>query len=284
MSGHTTCVAPPCAMNAIHRVWKTLPVPTGLRSSLFNVRRACWRTLRAPVGIAYRIHEDREVARIRAMLGRVPFADVVTVIATYRRAEGLTAAVRSALDQTVTDHLVVVVDDGGGLPVLPDDERLLAISLARNYGCLGMVRNVGLRVTRSRYIAFLDDDNTWTPQHLEVSLAAHRDDVEVTYTALRRTRPDGTTQDVLSIPFDRATLRSGNPADSNALVFRRRPDVMFSRIPRLKEDWLLVRRLDRRGRRIVHVPVPTVHYLLNPDSYFTDWTRRGELGSEARAC
>ena len=272
------------AAPAIRRAWKSLPVPQGARNSLFIARQYCRRTTRVPLGLAYRHHEDREVARIRAMLGRVPSAGVVTVIATYRRPDGVIAAVRSALDQTVIDHLVVVVDDGGGLPELPVDERLLAIGLSRNYGCLGMVRNVGLRVTHSRYVAFLDDDNTWTPDHLEVSLAAHRDDVEVTYTALHRVRPDGSTHDVLSVPFEPTTLRSGNPADSNALVLRRRPDVIFSRIPSVKEDWLLVRRLHRKGRRIVHVPVATVRYLVNPDSYYTDWTRRAGTGPEARAC
>ena len=50
---------------------------------------------------------------------------------------------RSALAQTVSDQLVVVVDDGGGLPELPRDGRVVAIRLTRNYGCLGMVRNVG---------------------------------------------------------------------------------------------------------------------------------------------
>ena len=249
----------------------------------FAARQQCWRATRAPLGLRYRRHEDREVASIQAMLGRVPSAEVVTVIATYRRPEGLIASVRSALDQTVTDHLVVVVDDGGGLPELPDDERLLAIGLTRNYGCLGMVRNVALRVTASEFVAFLDDDNTWTPQHLAVSLAAHRDGVEVSYTALHRVRPDGSTLDVLSIPFVPTTLRGCNPADSNALVVRRRPDVVFSRIPRAKEDWLLVRRLHRKGRRIVHVPVPTVRYLVNPGSYYTDWTPLAGAGPEARA-
>ena len=36
---------------------------------------------------------------------------VTTVVPTYRRPESLARAVRSALDQTVSDHVVVVVDD-----------------------------------------------------------------------------------------------------------------------------------------------------------------------------
>src|SRR5258708_1238448 len=81
---------------------------------------------------------------VGGVLHTTPRADVVTVIATFRRPEGLVDAVRSALAQGVDDHLIVVVDDGGGLPDLPVDPRVLALSLARNYGCLGMVRNVGI--------------------------------------------------------------------------------------------------------------------------------------------
>ncbi len=42
------------------------------------------------------------------------------------------AAVNSALQQTVTDQVVIVVDDGAGLPALPEDPRLHAVSLSRN--------------------------------------------------------------------------------------------------------------------------------------------------------
>jgi glycosyl transferase family 2 len=259
-------------IDRLQRFWRQLPLPPGLRQLVFMGRQFVWRASRIHLAVMYRRYEDREVARVRELIGSVPSAMVVTVIATYRRPEGLLMAVRSALAQTFTDHLVVIVDDGGGLPELPDDPRLVSVALRRNYGCLGMVRNVGIRVTDSEYLAFLDDDNTWTPEHLQVSLEAHRAGADITYTALHRVHPDGSTFDVLSIPFDRTQMWTRNPVDSNALVFRRRPDVRFSRIPKLKEDWALVRRLSRR-LNVVHVPVPTVRYLVNPDSYYSDWAR-----------
>ena len=202
----------------------------------------------------------------------------MTVIATYRRPTTLVDAVRSALDQTVEDHVVVVVDDGGGVPdELPADPRLVILELDRNDGCLGVVRNVGLRLTDSTFVAFLDDDNTWEPDHLAVSLAALRAGADVSYTALQRVLPDGTELDVLSVPFEGVDMWSRNPVDSNALVFRRRDEVRFSRIPKLKEDWALVMSLASRGRRIVHVPQTTVRYLVNPASYYSAW------GGEAAA-
>lgn len=252
------------------RVWKRLPIPVPVRRAVRVVRLQGWRLARAHQAVVYRRYEDLEVSRARRLLGGAPAAEVVTVIAAYRRPDGLLTAVRSALDQTVTDHLVCVVDDGGGLPDLPDDPRLVSVTLSRNYGCLGMVRNVGIRVTDSRYLAFLDDDNAWTPDHLELSLAAHAAGAEVTYTALHRVFPNGSTLDVLSVPFDRKSMWLRSYTDSNALVLRRGPGVFFSRIPKLKEDFFLVMSLSRR-QRVVHIPVPTVRYLVNPESRYTNW-------------
>ncbi|MEV4196467.1 glycosyltransferase family A protein, partial [Streptomyces toxytricini] len=135
---------------------------------LFEVRN---KLLLAPSALRLRRLEDAETARLAALLGRPPAALVATVIATHRRPEALRAAVRSALAQTVRDHVVMVVDDGAGLPPLPADPRLFAVSLARNTGTAGVVRNVGIRLSRSRYVAFLDDDNLWEHDHLEQALA-----------------------------------------------------------------------------------------------------------------
>ena len=62
-------------MDGARRAWHLLPVPTGVRTALFVVRQLCWRASRAPLGIVYRRHEDREVARVRALLGHVPTAE-----------------------------------------------------------------------------------------------------------------------------------------------------------------------------------------------------------------
>ncbi len=220
---------------------------------------------------ALRRFEDAEVARLR--VDRPEFL-VTTVMATYKRPSLLPIAVESALAQTVTDHQVIVVDDGGGLPSLPDDPRVVAVSLSRNTAIAGLVRNVGIRLTRSRYVAFLDDDNTWRPDHLETMLAGLRRGADLVYSAVERHYPDGTVLDVLSTPFDRKSFVDDSPyVDTNAIVVRRGP--LFSRIPRVtttfpKEDWEFVYRASRHGV-VTHIPEPTVRYLINEGSYYTDW-------------
>ncbi|MFC8347343.1 glycosyltransferase family 2 protein [Streptomyces sp. NPDC057280] len=241
---------------------------------LFEARN---KVLLAPSAVRLRRIEDAEVRRLSAGLPTPPSALVATVIATHRRPDALRAAVRSALAQTVRDQVVIVVDDGAGLPELPHDPRLFAVSLARNTGVAGVVRNVGIRLTRSRYVAFLDDDNLWEPDHLERALAAleSADAPAGVYTALRRVLPDGSEKDILSVPYDRRRAARESFLDTNAFVARRTRSLHFSRLRRTpevlpREDWELIHRYARR-HRVRHVPHPTVRYLVNPASFYTDW-------------
>ncbi len=219
--------------------------------------------------------EVAEARRAVAAWGGRPSAGVAVIVPTYRRAAPLVAAVESALAQTVADLVVVVIDDGAGLPPLPPDPRVRAYSLTRNCGVAGVVRNVGIRASSSRYLAFLDDDNVWMAGHLETAIAVHEAGAELTYSALERVRPDGTVKDVLSVPFHRATLRETAISDTNTIVVRRGPGVRFSRV-RVRqgefplEDWELVYRLSRR-LRTEHVARATARYLIHEGSFFTDW-------------
>ncbi|MEV3909992.1 MULTISPECIES: glycosyltransferase family 2 protein [Streptomyces] len=222
--------------------------------------------------------ENAETRRLAAALGPVPEALVATVIATHRRPDALRAAIASALAQTVRDQVVIVVDDGAGLPELPDDPRLFAVSLTRNTAVAGVVRNVGIRLTRSRYVAFLDDDNRWEPDHLERALAVLEapDGPAGVYTALRRVLPDGTERDVLSVEFDRRRAARESFLDTNAFVARRDGSLHFSRLRRTpevlpREDWELVYRYSR-DHVVRHVPHATVRYLVNPGSFYTTWS------------
>jgi hypothetical protein len=126
-------------------------------------------------------------------------------------------------------------------------------------------------------VAFLDDDNTWRSDHLEVALARLRPQVgrgpDAVYTALRRLDPTGRQRDILSVPFDRRAAADQCFLDSNAFVGRRCRSLRFSRLHRQadvmpREDREMIFRYSRR-RRVEHVPEPTVVYLVNPDSYWT---------------
>lgn len=221
--------------------------------------------------------EDTEVARLRAQIGKTPTAKVACIIPTFKRPVGVINSINSILAQTEQDFVIIVVDDGAGLPAdVPIDPRVFAVSLSENSKVLGLVRNVGIRLSQSEYVAFLDDDNTWTPEHLELTLKAIEAGADLAYTAVRRRLTDGSEFDVLSQPFDRRRFADETSwVDANSLVLRRSACLMFSRLPRTKmtfpkEDWEFVWRVSRRAR-VIHVPTATVEYLVNPESFYTTW-------------
>lgn len=246
------------------------------RFGLWPLYEARNRLMNLPHLVRWRVFEEREVRRLAASVD-LPFATVAVVIPTFRRSAGVKRAVESVLAQTRTDFVVVVVDDGGGdIGEVPDDDRVRVVSLARNTAVLGVVRNVGIRLTRSTYIAFLDDDNTWLPRHLEscVSALGHTA-VPLVYSSVERVLPDGRRLDVLAREFDRRALADDSFVDASSIVVRRSVRPRFSRIRRTRkmlpqEDWEFVYRTSRRGGA-AHVDDVTVSYLVNPSSYYTDW-------------
>ncbi len=258
--------------NPIRRLARTIARSTIGTFPLFDLRL---KVKGAPAAIKARRLEKREASRIVDALGAAPEAMVVTVIPTYKRPALLLDAVHSALAQTIEDHVVMVVDDGAGLPELPADPRLFAVSLSKNQGTVSTTRNVGILATRSKYLAFLDDDNTWDTNHLERALAKHELGAELTYSALRRVDAQGNLIDLFSVPFDRKACREKSFADANSIVVRRGRHTVFSRAPRPfgsfpREDWEFVYRLSRR-LRTVHIEDPTVTYTVHDDSFYTEW-------------
>lgn len=99
---------------------------------------------------------------------------VSVVIPTRNRPHLVGRAVRSALAQTLDAIEVIVVVDGPDEATLQalrqiDDARLRVKTLPRNLGP-GEARNAGVGEAQSRWIAFLDDDDEWFPQKLEIQL------------------------------------------------------------------------------------------------------------------
>ena len=95
------------------------------------------------------------------------------IIPTFNRKEETARAVRSVLAQTLSDHEIIVVDDGStdGTPLLREEFGGRIIYLSQKNSGVSSARNRGIRESSSRYIAFLDSDDLWLPD----KLAAHRE-------------------------------------------------------------------------------------------------------------
>jgi len=100
---------------------------------------------------------------------------VSVVIPAYRVAQYIAAALDSVLAQTLQDFEIVVVNDGS--PDTEELEKVLApyrdriVYLRQQNQGPGGARNTGIRTARGRYIAFLDADDIWGPEHLAAQVA-----------------------------------------------------------------------------------------------------------------
>lgn len=115
---------------------------------------------------------------------------VSVIIATYNMADYLPLAVRSVLDQTYGNVEVVVVDDGStddtleAVEALRDNPRVKYLS-QKNSG-QAVAKNHGVRESRGDYIAFLDADDMWAPDklNLQVPVFSRSEKVGIVYSRL----------------------------------------------------------------------------------------------------
>nr|WP_231134183.1 glycosyltransferase [Motilibacter deserti] len=151
---------------------------------------------------------------------------------TYDRAGLLPRAIHSVLGQTMPDLELLVVDDGstddtaevlagcadGRLRVLPREHR--GVSAARN---------AALAEARGDLVAYLDTDNVWSPQFLEVMTGELREQDMLAYCGRHLFLLDGPLHDARVVgrkthspAYNPASLLRHNSIDTNVMLHRRR--------------------------------------------------------------
>jgi glycosyltransferase involved in cell wall biosynthesis len=128
-----------------------------------------------------------------------PFFSVV--LPTYNRAVLLEQAVHSVLTQTYPDFELIVVDDhstDNTRQVIDTiaDPRLVYMSNQRGKGGAS-ARNTGIFHAQGQWVAFLDDDDLWFPEKLEVvydKIGSVGNDVGLIYSAFQIHHPYGTVE------------------------------------------------------------------------------------------
>ena len=99
---------------------------------------------------------------------------ISVVVPLYNKEDEIERCLRSILAQTVAEFEVVVIDDGstdqGPSRVLEVSDPRIRLIRQRNGG-LADARNRGMAESRADWIAFLDADDQWRPEHLGQILA-----------------------------------------------------------------------------------------------------------------
>jgi glycosyltransferase involved in cell wall biosynthesis len=121
-------------------------------------------------------------------------ADLACAVLSYRDEPHVVDAVRSLLAQDVAVE-IVIVNSGGGDPArrLLDAGIQLPVHSVAHRLYPGAVRNVGVRLTRAPYIAFLAADCLATPGWADARLRIHRSGAMAVASPLTNADPASST-------------------------------------------------------------------------------------------
>jgi len=107
-------------------------------------------------------------------------AKVSVIMPAYNGEKYIAESIRSVLAQTYLDWEMIVVDDGSidrtseiARDFSSQDKRIIYVS--QQNGGQGRARNTGIRMARGEVIAFLDQDDLWLKEKLELQLKAMKE-------------------------------------------------------------------------------------------------------------
>jgi len=205
------------------------------------------------------------------------------VIPAFNAGQHLALSLGSVIAQEFTDWQCVVVDDGSSDPVdlaalgsIADDHRIVVHRQA-NAG-VSVARNVGVALTDSRWVAFLDQDDTWHPTKLSRQLAglAASPGAAFSHTGFVWSLPSGPrkSREVVVTYPDLLAGRS-HVLLSSLLVRRDAHAAVGGSDPLLRQqqDWALVLDLCRLFGSPAHDPDPLVTYLVHQGNASRDYSR-----------
>ncbi|MCP3803733.1 glycosyltransferase family 2 protein [Allokutzneria sp. A3M-2-11 16] len=201
---------------------------------------------------------------------------VSVIVPTKDRAEQLAAALESVAAQTLCDpgsghrvEVVVVNDGGASVEDVVEKAGLDEVKLVESPGSHGhaTARNTGIEAADGRYLAFLDDDDLYLPEHLETAVAALRE-ADLVYAFCRtsdhRVQPGEEplhAKAFFDVEFDAGLLLVGNYIPTSAIVCRNDRAARFDPSIPVLVDWeLLLRLVHGHGWRAAATGRPTVVY------------------------
>jgi len=199
---------------------------------------------------------------------------IISIITSTYNQKLLQRAIDSVLAQTFKEFELIIIDDHSDSPPkieLPDGEdRVIPIRLPWNTGYMVRPKNVGIMCARGKYIAYLDDDNVYLPDHLETlykTITETQADVVYGDRVYKSNNPkEKRFMGKMSFDYDLKRINKGNYVDTSDIMHTIQAindigywDIFWER----KADWLLMVRFGKAGKKIVHVPKIITEYWWN---------------------
>jgi len=168
---------------------------------------------------------------VRAPSSESPLVSIV--LPTYNRSHCIHRAIKSVIEQTFADWELIIVDNSSTDTTLKiistfSDERIFTFNIHNN-GIVAKSRNLGIQLSRGKYIALLDSDDWWATEKLEIALRQLELGSDVVYhdlysisklPAVEKKHLRVATR-VLNSPVFIDLLTNGNALANSSVVVRR---------------------------------------------------------------
>ena len=193
---------------------------------------------------------------------------VSIIMPTYNRAWIIERAINSVLSQTFGDYELIIIDDNSNddtQEILKQytDERIVVHLLSENKKPAG-ARNEGIKISQGEIIAFLDSDNVWYPNYLDVMVKELTDYYMMIYASQNMILVGGNKHEmnvigraVRDFPYNPNAMARDNSIDINCTVLRKSllDEIgLFDETLKSLEDWdLFARAVVKYPFRIKHV-------------------------------
>jgi len=199
---------------------------------------------------------------------------VSVIVPTYDRYASLSRALESIERQTFQDYEVIVVNDGGNSvsDVVAEFSKAKLIDHPENRG-LPAARNTALHAAVGKYATYLDDDDEFLPNHLQVlTEKLENSGFQAAYTDCFFAYPDGRKVREMSFDFDRDVWLTKNITPCicvmHELGILKGVGYFDESLPN-HEDWDMWIRMSR-FYDFVHIPEITAIYYKHPGSMSAD--------------
>jgi len=216
--------------------------------------------------------------------------DLITVVlTTYNRGHLIKRAIDSVLNQTYSNFELIIVDDASKDKTYKiinsySDKRIRYIKLDENTKGT-KTRNIGIQNSRGKYIALLDSDDEWKKNKLETQL---------NYIKSFDNPRIMCFTDVIFKEKLKCTIAKNNPyKDENIIDYiiignnfvqtstfmfpsKLGKEILFGNIQK-HQDWDFCLRLQRKGVRFLHLPVPLTIYHIDKRENRIATNRKYEL-------
>lgn len=204
-----------------------------------------------------------------------PLVSIVTPV--YNSAKFLSATLESVGKQTFKDYEHLIVDDGStdeSFSILEryasSDPRVRIVRLKGNCGP-AKARNAAIELARGRYIAFIDSDDIWFPQKLDLQLAFMAEkQAPLSFTSYFKMTEDGVDTGgivtAMNVVRYQDLLKSNFIGCSTAIYDSQLVGKMFMPDILKRQDYGLWLKIAKAGHVAYGMTTPMVRYRLREKS------------------